>query len=214
VDVLPKWDETEKELADGTTEKTSVQTNERFDFFRIYWEELVKVVCCASTWGVHARYYYPMSSAVRPSDEDKAPDKQRKLVTVSNEAFVILSLENNEKRWPWYNRWKKLNPDLKHPKRKDNDDNKPEFSHPIGGPNPFGQWEDKGRVRFVELMNIIGQNREEHADMVKVADESMLSFLRMEHGIEEKEKNRKKRRKTNEPEPMTTIAFEDSDDDE
>jgi hypothetical protein len=134
------------------------------------------------------------------------------LVTVSNEAFVILSLENNEKWWPWFNKWTKENPGKK-PKRKDNTENKPEFSHPIGGPNPFGQWQDKGCVRFIELMNIIGKNREENADQVNKADVAMLKFLHFEQGIEAREENRKKRCKKSEPGPMTTITFEDSDDD-
>ena len=208
--VMPVWQDVTKTI-DGVEKTVTVQKNPRFDWFEVHWEELMKVVCCANTWGVHSRHYNLMSSAKRPSDLDKAPNKQRALVTVSNEAFLILSLENNEERWPWHNDWVKQHPGKKPPKKETA--NKPKFSHPTGGPSFYGSWQDEGRVRFIELMDKIGKNRTMFPAKVKAADGAMLEYLREKHGISEKEANKKKKRKRNEPAPqITSVDFDDSDD--
>ena len=209
-DVLPIWENEDLKLDNGEIKTVTKQKNPRFEWFGVYWEELVRVVSCANTWGVHSRHYNLMSSAVRPSDLNKKPEKQRALVTVSNEAFLILSLENNEERWPWHNDWVKENPGKAVPRKHPN--NQPKYSHPTGGPCFYGSWQDKGRVRFVELMDMIGDNRKNNAERVKEADKQMLDFLREHHGIQDDVPNLKKKRKKNEPAPpITTIEFEDSE---
>ena len=173
----------------------------------------MKVVSCANTWGVHSRHCHQMSSAVRLCDLDKAADKRRALVTVSNEAFLILALENNEERWPWHNEYVKKNPKKQVP-RKD-PGNKPKYSAPTSGPSFYGSWADAGRLRYIDLMNAIGDNRKNNAEKVQQADQAMLDYLRAKYKIAEKEANRKKKRKKNEPPPtITTIALDDSEDED
>ena len=137
-------------IEEGETEPTpenkrAVDSNrEVFDW---YVDELLPKVVGFSNWGPNQKFHGKVSSYTLPNSEELYVPKNA-------EAFIMLIMENCEKKWDYCYRClakgKKIN-------RKAVKWNDTKYSSARSGHNPFGGWNDEGRIRFVKLQEIIGK---------------------------------------------------------
>jgi hypothetical protein len=148
--------EFEKSLQEIKTYNEQVERNH--GIFEWYWDELLPAVASKHRWGTNLRKNCTITKGVL------AKDPQKKLITDSDEGFVIVAFENAEKRWPYCLKCKKNNkkPDKSSPEYQTRwcDDN--------AGQKKFGGWTNKGRQRFAGNVLAVAKNKaKDHVEVVE-----------------------------------------------
>jgi hypothetical protein len=120
-----------------------------YDNFVWYWTCLLPAVCSKHRWGPNLRNFCTISSGVYQKDASK------KLVTDSDEAFVLACYENCERRWPYCATCKKngVAVDETH------DEYMTRWCDDSSGQKKFGGWTNDGRARFSQHFRSIAKNK-------------------------------------------------------
>jgi hypothetical protein len=134
-------------------------------WFQWYWETLLPKVTGKYAWG----------QGIRTSGticEHKDPDTGKKYISSSDEAMVLLCMENGEQRFKYC-----LECELKGEKADQHDEQYgTRWSSSSAGQNKFGGWTQKGRTRFIELCKKISKAKKK--PHVKDLEESILRQIR------------------------------------
>lgn len=120
---------------------------ENRDYFKWYWTCLLPKVCGNKRWGLTMRNFGTISQHHIPGDENK------RYVTTSDEALVLLLYENCGQRFPYLARLKKrkfnkaeLKVIAQHPEYTS------AYSDANSGRASFGGWDAESRSRFSHLI--------------------------------------------------------------
>lgn len=147
--------------------------------FDLYWDELIPKVAGHNKWGPGKRHYKLMMEARVDND----PNKQ-KLVTSSDEAFLVVLWENCIDRWlvesedaQLVAQGKKNEIDPKDPRRT------APYTLPKGGVRRFGGWSKEGRKRYRQVKGLIRESQDQ--DHIKVVEKAALNRLQVRHKIDE-----------------------------
>lgn len=148
---------------------------EHFDF---YVDVLLPKVALKENWDTNYRHYQTVSEAHHQGKPNK------KCITVSTEAFLVLIFMNCYFKWIYL-------ADCKKKGIKENRSS-PDFATPWtdvkAGQQKWGGWNDGGRALFKEICKKVDDGRKQ--DSGKEAEKACLVRLRTKHNVEEKDKNR------------------------
>lgn len=130
--------------------------------FQWYWDSVLPQVCSKHRWGANLRRYCTISGGTVRKDPSK------NLVTVTDEAFAVVSIENCDTRFPYIAKCKISGAEV--------DTSRPEYQtrwcDNAAGQKKFGGWTNPGRQRFSKLVVAIAKNRVK--DHVPVVEQEML----------------------------------------
>ena len=153
------------------------------EFFEWYWNCLLPPVASKSRWGAAMRKHTTIIDGVF------CQDKTKKLITDSDEAFVLIVYENCDKRFPYTARCKlnKIKPD------ETCDDYRVRWCSDAAGLQKFGSWTNAGRKRYVKWVRKI-RTAKKNPDAIAMETDFLSSIAgavatkRVEVG-KEKERN-------------------------
>ena len=161
------------------------EVEENRDFFEWYWECLLPCIGGKHCWGYSVRNYTTISHGKFPDDPEK------KYVTSSDEALVVILFENCGQRFPFSAQLKaegvtKLDEKthMKDPKYQS------KYSQDHLGNVQWGGWTDQGRKRYRTLRGIIATNKRK--DHVYPMEREMLRRIQTKNNCGRKKKGKKK----------------------
>ena len=163
------------------------------------------------------RYYLDMampSMSIRTYDHEKVFSPLSKTVTVAEEAFAMLQLENNFERWIWIAE-KEISKKQTEESGNDNentsvdDEMVPDLKYQVNvktrKDNVYtaGKWTEDGLERYNELVTIVRQRREDSAnfeeilkmEMVRVVSSKGMSKRAKKRQLEDKRNNENKKKR-------------------
>ena len=68
------------------------------------------------------------------------------------------------------------------------------YTKPTGGAQRFGGWNNAGRKRFNDLVEMIEKNRNERKKYLVQVEQEALDRIRVHHNVDEREAKRKKKK--------------------
>ncbi len=173
IDMETASDHAKKDLADvkkvnREAQKINAKTDYNRDIFKWYWLCLLPAVCSKYRWGENLRRNCPISTGVHINDTSKT------LVTHTDEAFVLVTYENCDQRWPYCMECKKNQekPDKKAERYQTR------WCDDSAGQNRFGGWTNEGRARFVRHAKKIALAKKRNH--IKVLEDSILAEISKE----------------------------------
>ena len=144
-----------------------------WDIFEFYWDELLPKVAGKQNWGKNMRHYGLISTMTFPND------KTKKYVTSSDEALVVLLVENMGQRLPYVAQCKSTTPVT--PVDKEHKLYASKYTSSNEGQICWGGWDCPGRARFIELTKAIKVAKTR--GHVRQVEEEMLSRLQQANGL-------------------------------
>jgi len=145
------------------------------EFFKWYWTCLLPPVASKNRWGPAFRKNFTITGGCYRNQPEK------KLITDSDEAFVLIVYENCDKRFPYTAECKKKGVKPK--------ENAPELATrwcaADAGLQKFGGWTNKGRKRFVNYAKMLHRIKKERA--VIEMEEKFLRGLAGRQDLEDAE---------------------------
>ena len=169
----PEEGATEEEIQAYQDEIAKVEKAQKYNkevaynwgVFRWYWEVLLLQVCSKHRWGPNFRHFFTISGGTVRKDPTK------KLVTVTDEAFVVVSVENCDRRFRYS---AECAVDGTKADKK-SDDYRARWCDNAAGQKKFGGWTNAGRQRFAKHVMAIAKNRLK--DHVPVVEKEMLDVI-------------------------------------
>ena len=155
------WDRREQERAKAHNDAVPLMR----DFFKWYWNFLLPAVASKVRWGSNYRKHLTISEGVFKAAGTK------KLITDSDEAFVVIVYENCENRFPYTAECKK---DGKKVNEKD-EKYQTRWCDDGAGLQKFGGWNNKGRKRYVKLVQAIWYTKQKAT--VKTLEQGILKEI-------------------------------------
>lgn len=177
------------------------------DFFEWYWESLLPCVVGKHSWGHSVRNYTTICHGKFPD----APEK--KYITSSDEALVLILMENCGQRFPFSAQLKADGVVALDDTHKKDPKYQSKYSQDHLGNVQWGGWTDEGRERYAKLRGIIATNkRKPH---VYPMERVMLRRLQIKNKCGRKKKGKKTGADGAEagPDPKT-VSFIDVDSDD
>ena len=159
------------------------EVKENLDFFEWYWECLLPAVGGKNCWGHSIRNFTTISNGKYPDDQEK------KYVTSSDEALVVILFENCGQRFPFTAQ--KKSEGVKELTATHRADPKYQSKYSVDhlGNVKWGGWTDEGRSRYKKLRGIIATNkRKPH---VYPMERAMLHRLQAKNNCGRKKKAKK-----------------------
>ena len=148
-----------------------INTDEEYEIFVFYCEELLGKVVGASEWTSKIRCFTTISDAIRP-------DTDVPLISPGDEAFAVLLVDNCLDRWTEdAKREAGLSNEPK--QKKKNVDGK--YTTSSAGQVAFGGWNPKGLQLFNDLTDLSVKARE--TDQCKRVESKCLQIMRAKHKI-------------------------------
>jgi hypothetical protein len=170
--------------------------------FKWYWQKVIGKVVSSKEWGPSVCYYTTIMGAKSPTNPKKP------LITVSDEAMIVLVWENNFQKWQ--EQWA-FEQDVKNKGKKQ--PNLPgKFTQSDKGQCEWGGWSEAGLQAFNNYKKTIRAYRKDHKDEILELEQRILAELRVENGIEAEDHdqqlrlNRAKRRKLNANKPVPEVV--------
>jgi hypothetical protein len=166
------------------------------------WDELISTGAGVYSWRPGIRHHQTISQAELPERKGVAA------ITVSTEAFTLLSYANCIKRWK--KKWEHNKGSTERnriPKKKGEKgtlDFMCEWSDPHCGDGPFGGWKPKGIIRFHEYCALVkaGQAKKNCLEL----EQECLRRVRVRNNISDK--NKKDKEDINEEKEQDVQALE------
>ena len=173
IDMETASDHAKKDLADvkkvnREARKINAKTDYDREIFKWYWLCLLPAVCSKYRWGENLRRNCPISTGVHINDPSKT------LVTHTDEAFVLVTYENCDQRWPYCMECKR---NQEKPDKKA-DRYQTRWCDDSAGQNRFGGWTNEGRARFVRHAKKIALAKK--GNHIKVLEDSILAEISKE----------------------------------
>lgn len=170
--------------------------------FKWYWEKVIGKVVGSKEWGPTVCYYTTILEA-RMSTNPKKP-----LITVSDEAMIVLVWENNFEKWQtqWAFEQDPKNKGLKQPALPG------KYTYSDKGQCEWGGWSEAGLQAFNNYKKTIRTYRKDKKDQILAFERRILAELRLEHKIQAEDHdqqlrvNRAKRRKLNAKKPVEEVV--------
>ena len=156
-----------------------IETNSDMELFALYWETILPRMVGAKEWDTGVRWYKTISAARDPDDP------KDRLITVSDEAMLVLIWDNCFERWKIEWEWEKE-------KEKVQDDtttkkNKPKwpgkFSMSNTGQCKWGGWKREAYIEFNTYFQAIKAGRKDKN--CKKVEQNCLQVIRRKHMITE-----------------------------
>ena len=153
---------------------------ENREWFLWHWEHLLSKVGGKNVWGHTIRCYGTISQHAPPDDLN------RKCITSSDEALVLVLYENCGQRFPYTAECiaKGAKPDMNHKRYQSR------WSDSRAGQCKWGGWNLNGRKRYIELRSKISKAKRK--DHVAAVEAHCLSELQAKHNIGTSRSSRKK----------------------
>ena len=160
---------------------------ENREFFDLYNDEVIPKFAGAQRWGINKRCHGHLSTHA-PTDDPKNP-----YVTVSDEAFAVVTYEGCYNKWKYMGDQKKNNEKVD--KKNDSMDNS--YINKKAGQAKYGGWTDQGLDRYKALRDSIKRARAKK--ITWEIEEASMKSLRKKHEVDKKiadrEADPKKKRK-------------------
>jgi hypothetical protein len=165
----------------------NIETDEEYEVFVFYCKELLSRVVGAAEWSKKSCCFKTMSSAMRQNT--KIP-----LISPSDEAFVVLVVDNCLERWTEERIAEDVRATGKNPPKKAVNG---KYTRCNAGQVVFGGWSPDGLKYYNDLLHLNKEARE--SPRCKIVEEKCLELLRKKHKVtaktwEEQRKSRSKKR--------------------
>ena len=213
----------------------TVESDEEKAVFAWYWDDLLASVVGIQDWGPNIRHYTTITEAKVPHTDpySKASSHPEKLITKSQEAFVVVCYENCYAKWREMHRYLEAHPGSKLTEDPEYKNGKYDgrYTDSRSGQKTFSGWKQEGLDQFNLIQAQILESRtkdEAGRAAILQLEKDCLASLRQKRGLEaadaESEHKLKHRKKKNataaaieaevEVETFVLPGMEDSDDDE
>ena len=160
----------------------NIVTEADMELFMWYWEVVLTKMIGARDWDTSVRYYTTISKARDPEDQSV------RLVSVSDEAMILLLWENSYDRYMTEWEWEQVpaNADAKKPKWPG------KFSKSDMGQTQFGGWLPEGYKAFNDYYALVKDARKD-SNCLKV-EKKCLEKLREKHKITQNSRDEQEKR--------------------
>lgn len=151
-----------------------ISTNDEVTLFMWYWDVLLPKMVGAKEWDTSVRYYTTISSA---KDPDEPKDR---LITVSDEAMLVLMWDNSYDRWITEWTWE-TDPENKDNKNKKKPKWSGKYSFSNKGQCKWGGWKHEGYLAYNKYFEEARAARKDKN--CKKVEENCLQMLRAKNNI-------------------------------
>ena len=154
------------------------KTEDQWELFTWYHDELVAVAAGKEWWDADRRHYKILQCT---EEIDGKPNKNP--VTAGTEAFIVLCFESNMEKWTFMHSYAKKNKGAKWPSTKEEPKMKAIYTEPTSGKKKHGGWSIDGLKRFEELRTEISKKRKEEANNEYKQENECLRRVREKHQV-------------------------------
>lgn len=180
-----------------------------------YMDRYLPIAAGLDYWGENQRLYKLLTDKVNING------KQKVLVTVTNEAFGLLVLENCREKWIEINKFKEMHGEgAKIPEKgEEAEPFKAKWTDSKCGQVKFGGWADEAYERFEELKAALKKIRADDEANDLATQKYVYTWLRTKHGITALAPGRKSLKRSAKALPkepkkrLLTVDSEDEDED-
>ena len=165
--------EIQAEITEIQAKNAKIKQNQ--EWFQWHWEKLLPAVVGKHNWGHNTRLYTTISKGVFPGTNTKC-------ITSSDEALVLILMENGVRRFAYAAKCKENGVD----EDKTTDECRAKWSDSQVGQSKFGGWSLAGRQRYRSHRQVISSIKRKKTDRVHPAEKACLAALRVKHKIDAK----------------------------